>query len=84
MMLGKANSRLKNKEKAKEWLNRALDYPGKKFDDVEVRILTALYFSMFLCTSVLNLCVFIICVCVCVDHARAKITRGAKLYSSGS
>lgn len=37
MMLGKTYSRLKNKEKAKEWLEKTLEYPGKRFDDEEAK-----------------------------------------------
>ena len=38
MMLGKAYLRLKNKEKAKEWLNKTLKHSEARADDADVRI----------------------------------------------
>ena len=38
MMLGKAYLRLKNKEKAKEWLKKTVEYCGARIDEARVRI----------------------------------------------
>ena len=55
MMLGKAYLRLKEKEKAKEWLDKTLEYPGKRLDDDQVRIQKRTATCVCVC----------VCVCVC-------------------